>query len=289
MIVAYYVGLLAVFAGRLWITALAAVVLIAIPLWREATVTTVTLLPGSGVIFVDAPWSRNDLLIDCGRERDVAMLVKPFLHSHGVDRLHGVVLTHGDISHVEGYSRLVKEFDPEVTYTSAARSRSPKYRQILRGLQTETNKWRVVAGGDQIAGWTVLHPKAREDFAKADDDAIALSKLIEGRKVALLSDLGRLGQQALVSDGADLKSEVVFAGVPNDGMALRPELLEALRPKFLVVAGNDAKAQRALKDLRARATSINVIATMDERAVTVTASRRSVSIETMSGKRFDIP
>jgi len=41
-------------------------------------VTTVTVLPGSGVIFVDAPWSRDDLLIDCGRERDVAMLVKPF-------------------------------------------------------------------------------------------------------------------------------------------------------------------------------------------------------------------
>jgi len=78
------------------------------------------------------------------------MLVKPFLHSHGVDRLRGVVLTHGDISHVEGYARLVKEFDPEVTYTSAARSRSKVYREILKGLKTDTNRWRVVAAGDQV-------------------------------------------------------------------------------------------------------------------------------------------
>jgi ComEC/Rec2-related protein len=289
MIVAYYVGLLAMLAGRLWVTAAATVVVVAIPLWREATVTTVTLLPGSGVIFVDAPWSKNDLLIDCGRERDVAMLVKPFLHSHGVDRLRGVVLTHGDVSHVEGYSRLVKEFDPLITYTSAARSRSPNYREILRGLQAATNKWRVVAAGDNVAGWTVLHPKSGEDFAKADDDAIVLSKSIGGKRVTLMSDVGRLGQQALLKNGADLKSDVVFVGAPNDGIALRPELMEALRPKFLVIAGNDSKTQRALKELRSRTTNIIVIASMDERAATIKGSRRSVSLETMSGKRFDIP
>jgi beta-lactamase superfamily II metal-dependent hydrolase len=290
MIVAYYIGLFATLNGRLKITVAAMSVLIAIPLWREATLTTVTLLPGSGVIYVDAPWSKNDLLIDCGRDRDVAMLIKPFLHSHGVDRLRGIVLTHGEVSHVEGYARLVKEFDPIVTYTSAARSRSRSYRDILKNLQTRTNRWRVVAAGDQIAGWRVLHPKAGEDFARADDDAIVLAKMIEGRrKVTLLSDLGRLGQQSLLDAGGGLNADVVFAGVPNDGMALRPELIEALQPKFLVIAGNDAKAQRALKDLRGRATNINVFATMNERAVTLTASRRKVAIETMSGKRFNIP
>jgi len=73
------------------------------------------------------------------------------------------------------------------------------------------------------------------------------------------------------------------------GWRLRQELVEALQPKLLVVAGNDAKAQRALKDLRTRVTNINVVATMEERAVTLTGSRRSVSLETMGGKRFDIP
>jgi competence protein ComEC len=287
MIFAYYIGLFATLRGRLRITLAALAVLIAIPIWHEATTTTVTLLPDAGVVFIDAPWSKNDLLIDCGRDREVVTLIKPFLHSHGVDRLRGIVLTHGDVSHVEGYSRVVKEFDPAVTYTSAAQSRSRSYREILKSLRAETNRWRVVAAGDEIAGWRVLHPKEGEDFARSDDEAIVLSRTMDGRKITLLSDLGRLGQQALLRGGGDLRSDVVFAGVPNDGQALRPELLEVMQPKVLVVAGNDAKAQRALRDLRARATNINVIATMDERAVTITAKRGKVVIETMNGKRFD--
>jgi hypothetical protein len=100
--------------------------------------------------------------------------------------------------------------------------------------------------------------------------------------------LGRLGQQALLNDATELKSDVVFAGVPNDGMALRPDLMESLQPKFLIVAGNDAKAQRALKDLRSRTTNIHVIASMDERAVTLTASRRKMALETVTGKGIQI-
>jgi ComEC/Rec2-related protein len=288
VIIAYYTGLLSLLKGRVRIAVAAGAVVIAIPLWFEATITTVTLLPGSGVVYVDAPLSKNDLLIDCGRDRDVAMLIKPFLHSHGVDRLRGIVLTHGDISHVEGYARLAKEFDPVVTYTSAARSRSRVYRDIVKSLRSETNRWRVVAAGDQIAGWRVLHPKEGEDFARADDDAVVLATTIEGGRIALLSDLGRLGQQSLLNAAGDLKCDVVFAGAPNDGQALRPELMEAMEPKVIAIAGNDAKAQRVLKDVRARATNVNVIATMDERAVTITARRGKVAVETMSGKRFDL-
>jgi beta-lactamase superfamily II metal-dependent hydrolase len=182
----------------------------------------------------------------------------------------------------------MKEFDPVVTYTSAARSRSRVYRDIVKSLRSETNRWRVVGAGDQIAGWRVLHPKEGEDFARADDDAVVLATTIEGSRIALLSDLGRLGQQSLLNAGGDLKTDVVFAGAPNDAQALRPELLEAMQPKVIAVAGNDAKAQRVLKDLRARATNANVIATMDDRAVTITAKRGKVAVETMSGKRFDL-
>jgi beta-lactamase superfamily II metal-dependent hydrolase len=286
VIIAYYIGLISLLKGHVRLAAAAAAVVIGIPLWFEATTTTVTLLPGSGVIYVDAPWSKNDLLIDCGRDREVAMLLKPFLHSHGVDRLRGIVLTHGDVTHVEGYERLVHEFEPELTYTSAARSRSPKYRQIIRELQANTNNWRVVAAGDEIAGWKIWHPGRGEDFAKADDDAIVLSKEIAGKRITLVSELGRLGQQALVESEKKLKSDVIFAGAPNDAFAIRPELMEALQPKAILFAGNDARAQRALKELRARAT--NILSTMDERAITLTSRRGKVVVETMSGKRIEI-
>jgi ComEC/Rec2-related protein len=286
VIAAYYVGFLTILKGYKRIAIAAFAIVVAIPLWKEATTTSVTLLPGSGVVFIDAPWWKNDLLIDCGRDHEAATIVKPFLRSRGVDQLPGIVLTHGDVAHVEGYKRLAEEFDPQITYTSAARSRSPKYREILRLLDANRSKRKIVAAGDVIAGWKVMHPKRDEDFARADDEAIVLSKEIAGEKALLLSELGRLGQQALVACGEGLKSDVVFAGSPTDGQPLRPELLEVIKPKVVVFAGSDAKSQRALRDLRTRAT--NVVTTIDERAVTLTARRGKVVLETISGNHIEL-
>jgi hypothetical protein len=63
--------------------------------------------------------------------------------------------------------------------------------------------------------------------------------------------------------------------------------MELLQPKLVVVGGNDAKAQRALRELRTRVT--NIVTTIDERAITITARRGKVFLETMSGKRLEIP
>ena len=282
VIIAYYVGATAALKGQLRIALAAFVIVAALPLWRETTEHSVTVLPGSGVVFIDAPWWKNDLLIDCGREREVATIVKPFLRGHGVDRLPAVLLTHGDVDHVEGYRRVAQDFDPVITYTSGARSRSPKYRDILRSLDATPGKRRVVSAGDVIAGWRVLHPPAGADFSRADDEAIVLSN----REVTLLSDLGRLGQQSLIANGQELKSDIVVSGIPNDGQALRPELMELLQPKVVIVAGSDAKTQRVLRDLRGRLT--NVVTTIDERAVTITMRRRQLQVDTMSGKHLKV-
>lgn len=266
VVIAYYLGVIGLLNGRCRIVIGAAVVVVSIPLWREATTHTVTVLPGNGVIYVDAPWSRNDLLVDCGRDYEVATLVKPFLRTRGVDRLNAIALTHGDVAHIEGYSRLVDEFRPRLTYTTGVRSRSPVYRRIARNLEETPTKRRIVAAEDQICGWRVLHPARGQDFSRGDDEALVLSKNLSGKTITLLSDLGRNGQPALAERG-ELKSDVVIAGVPNDGEPLRAELLDALNPELIVIAGNDAKTQRALANLRSRAT--NVISTMEKGAVTI--------------------
>jgi beta-lactamase superfamily II metal-dependent hydrolase len=203
-----------------------------------------------------------------------------------VDRLRAIVLTHGDVAHVEGYARLVHEFEPAITYTSAARSRSPKYREIMRALEQTPQRWRVVAAGDEIGGWRVLHPRRGDDFPRADDEAIVLSGEIQGKRVTLLSELGSVGQQALLAQTNDLRTDVLIAGVPNGGPVANPELLQAMRPQVFVLAGNDAKMQRALRDLRGRAT--NLVTTLEDRAVTMSAARGAVVLDTMGGRHIEI-
>jgi competence protein ComEC len=283
-IAAYYFLLLSILLnwGRLRIVATAVAILaLGARLWTEATTTSITLLPGSGVVFVDAPWSKNDLLIDCGRDREAANLIKPFLKSRGVDRVPTILLTHGDVAHVEGYRRLAEEFLTRVTCTSRARSRSPKYRQILKDLEHSPARWRPVAAGDDIAGWRVLHPAPEDDFARADDEVVVLTKQIEGESIMLLSELGRMGQQKLLDSGCPLQTDIAVAGVPNDGQVLRPELTRAMQAKMILLAGNDAKAQRGFRELRARGVSVR--ATADQGAITIRAQRGRVTVSSGAG------
>ena len=186
-----------------------------------------------------------------------------------MDRLNAIALTHGDVAHVEGYSRLAEEFRPKMIYTSGARSRSPVYRRIVRGLEATPSKWRVVAAGDEICGWRVLHPGSDQDFSRGDDEALVLSKTTAGKTMTLLSDLGRNGQQALAVRG-ELKSHVVIAGAPTEGEPLGPELMDPLQTELIVITGNDAKTQRALTSLRSRST--NVISTIEKGAITFSGS-----------------
>lgn len=277
--VVYYSALICLLRGWLrdWRVACgmsgAIIVLVAASVIHERTTTSLTVLPGSGVAFIDAPGSRDDLLIDCGREREAMALVKPFLHSRGVDRLGGMLLTHGDVEHVEGYFRLAEEFEPRLTFTSAARSRSPRYRDILADLELAPGRWKKVVAGESVLGWQVLHPKAGDDFSRADDDAVVLKRTIDGVRMALLSDLGRNGQQRLAEASLDLKCDVLIGGVGTDNDPMRAALLERMGPKVIVLTGNDARTARAARELKARGAP--VVATMEERAVTL--ERRTLS------------
>ncbi len=60
---------------------------------------------GHAVCF-DAPGRRNDLPIDCGSTNSVQLLTKSFLGAQGVDRLSGLILTHGNSQHIGGAQTL---------------------------------------------------------------------------------------------------------------------------------------------------------------------------------------
>lgn len=286
-VILYYIALTCLLKGWLknWRVAVplgaAVAAAIAVWIWREATTTTVTVLPGPGVIFVDAPWSARDFLIDCGRNREAMTVIKPFLHARGVDSLAGIVLTHGDIDHIEGYARIANEFSARKTFTSGANSRSPKYREILRELQDQPERWKKVGAGDDVFDWSVLHPPAGADFSRADDEAI----VFRDSRILLLSDLGRIGQQSLAGTDADLRAAIVVCGVPNDRSSLRADLIEKINPRVVVIAAEEAKALKAARELRAR--GLRVITTAEQKAITIRMRNSRAVLEGMRGERME--
>lgn len=275
---------------RLWAGAgaVALVVVWAIRWHCEQVGTLLTVLPArAGVIFVDAPGSREDLLIDCGDPAIGDSIVKSFLRSQGVNWVAGLLLSHGDLAHVGATEMITSRFGVRQILTGPTRARSPAYRQLLDRLERTPGKCRVVQRGSQACGWNILHPEAQDRFARGDDGAMVLRRQCHGTDVLLLSDLGRLGQRKLLERETNLRAEILVAGLSNKDF-LSDALLDAVQPRLLIVASAEYpvanRPSRQLRDRLARR-NIPIVYTSEAGAAVVRFGPEGWQIKTMDGRR----
>jgi beta-lactamase superfamily II metal-dependent hydrolase len=254
-------------------------------------VTRLSILPANGgmAIYFDAPGTSNDLLVDCGATNSVQFLTKPFLRAQGVNRLPALVLTHGDLRHVGGAELAANLFSLQKLCVSPVRFRSPVYRRILKDYSATPEKLRTVSRNDKVGPWTVLHPEPADHFSQADDNALVLSAVIGGKRVLLLSDLGRPGQDALLQRTPDLQADIVVTGLPVQYEAICDALLDAIQPRMIIVADSEfPAAERASPKLRERLArrKVPVIYTRATGAATIEWRKGEWDLRTMSGIRI---
>jgi competence protein ComEC len=248
-------------------------------------------LNGGDSIFVDAAGRKNDLLVDCGNEFAVELVVKPFLRSQGVNHLASLLLTHGDLRHIGGTESLVREYGVDRILTSSVPSRSGKLREIVDSQASSSGSLQKINRGDRTGNWTVLHPASNDRFREADDNALVLRGEWENVRILLLSDLGRPGQNALLEREADLRADIVVCGIPVHGEPLGDPLLDAIQPRAIIVSASEVPSQeRATRQLRERLENrgVPVFYTSDDGAVTITVRPGGWEVCSMNGKRFSV-
>jgi ComEC/Rec2-related protein len=248
---------------------------------------TVLPLRGGDSLFIDAPGSALDVLVDTGDDSATKQVVHPFLRARGLNRLPNLVLTHGDVRHVGGASAIRKDFQVAQTITSRVKSRSPAYRALVKELELPGTGWRPVERGDCVCGWQVLHPAVADHFGRADDNAVVLLGEFEGVRVLLCSDLSRLGQRTLLEREPGLRVDVVISGMPNPDEPLNDGFLKLLGPRLVVVsAGEYPASERPSAALRERlcAHRIPVMFTCDHGAVYLTLRRNQWQARAQDGR-----
>jgi competence protein ComEC len=140
-----------------------------------------------------------------------------------------------------------------------------------------------------MGAWSVLHPESTDRFGQADDNALVLRAQFFGTRVLLLSDLGRLGQNALLERAPDLRAEIVVTGLPTATESLRDELLNAIQPRVIVVADSEyPAAERASPALKKRLErhGVPVLYARSTGALTVEFDRRGYVIRSTRGVEF---
>jgi ComEC/Rec2-related protein len=268
--------------------------------WQSARAETdLTVLPlnGGHAVYVDAAGHKHDWLINCGNENAVDFTLKNFLRAQGVNQISRLVLADASQRHCGGAQRLDELFPIGELWTSPVKFRSLAYRDAVAhfeitptSLKNAPCRHKIMSVGDQVGCWQVLFPApATTNFSKADDEPLVLRGDFHETKVLLLSDLSRAGQDELLSHTNDLTADIVVAGLPTEGEPLCAALIDAIRPKLIVIADAEfpatRRASRALRE-RLEQRKISVIYTRTAGAATIKADQHGWRLETMDGQQF---
>jgi competence protein ComEC len=281
---------------RRWRTLAAMVLVAAFSGWqafatRKDVELTILPLSGGHAEFLDASGRSSDWLMDCGNTNSVEFITRPFLRAKGVNHLPRLILTHGDLKHIGGAELLMAEFKCRDIHASSFRFRSGAYRRIFAITQREPYRFRTLHRGDQAGPWHILHPTEADEFTQADDGVLVRQGEFLGVRILLLSDLGRAGQDRLLERSSELRADIVVTGIPTQTEPLNDALLEAIRPRLIIIADSElpatARASERLKERLARRNT-TVIYTRETGAVTISFRANECEIETAGNLQFKL-
>ena len=215
------------------------------PHWADKTRAKIAVLDTGAGAAVHLRTSGADWLFDCGSERDYGRVLRPYLHATGVNRIHGLVLSHGDSLHIGGAGLLLEDFLPRVLIDNPAADRSVVHRrlhQIFARRQIKpinlNSDARFDLGPEVTA--KILFPPREIAAPTADDEALIVQLSVSSVvRILFMSDSGYETENALRASGIDLHSEILIKGQHHSGKSGSDTFLDAVRPRLIIATSRD--------------------------------------------------
>jgi competence protein ComEC len=197
--------------------------------------------------------AHRDWLIDAGPTRDYDRVLLPYLRARGVNRLDGLVLTHGDAAHIGGASGVLLDFQPRQLIGTMAPARSSLHRKFVELVTAGKRTLRPLQAGDEFKlareiTARVLFPPAVFQGDRADDQALVVQLFVSGKSRALLmSDSGAETERVLLRNYPDLRADILIKGQHHSGDSGSPEFLDRVQPEAIVATSRDFPESERLK------------------------------------------
>src|SRR6266566_9950140 len=188
------------------------------PHWPEKLAAQITILDlGAGAALHVRTASAN-WLFDCGSDRSYQRVVREYLHSAGVNRLDGLLLTHGDALHIGGAAKLLRDFPRVHLVDNPAPDRSTVHQGLQRLFRESGIKPEELIAGDSFRLSSevtphVLFPPRLFSAPTTDDQAYVIYlSIAPSASILLMSDSGKNTEDALLASGLDLHSDILIKG-----------------------------------------------------------------------------
>jgi competence protein ComEC len=224
------------------------------PHWPEKLRTKITVLDLGAGAAATLQTGSADWLFDCGSERSYERVVREYLHWAGVNRLNGLLLTHGDSLHIGGAAELLHDFPRIRLLDNPAPDRSSVHRRLQRLFQEHGIKPGNLVAGESLrlspeVTAHVLYPPPAFNAKNADDQALVVQLLIkEKARVLFMSDSGFETEEKLRAAGADLHSDILIKGQHRSGKSGSDDFLKAVQPQLIIATSRDFPENERVSD-----------------------------------------
>lgn len=226
---------------------------------------TVFDLGDGGATFLRA--DRCDWMLDCGAANDYDRILLPYLRSRGVNRLDGLLFTHGSSRHIGGAFEAVNDFHPYFLADSVLKDGSTTRRRLQELLNQRGDPKGLYERGDIIhvgprTTIRVLYPPAGLKRNLAEDKALVLQlDAGGGRRALFMSSSGFTTERWLIENEPDLRSDLLIKGQHTKDLSGTPDFLARVQPQAVICGQlGFGKSPSALdpwvKDLTARGITV---------------------------------
>src|SRR6266566_4880506 len=212
---------------------------------RHAPITITVLDEGTGAA-AHIRTNNYDWLIDCGSQRNYERTLKSFLHSRGINRIEGILLTHGDAQHIGGAADTVADFAPREIYDNPLDVRSAVQRRLSEALLFARIKPRHLIRGDSLlfgqnVHAEILYPTTNIKITAADEAPLIIQLVFDEEvRVLFESDAGAKAEAALLETGDNLQSDILIKGQHHLGGSGTAHFLEAVKPQIIVATSRES-------------------------------------------------
>ncbi len=215
----------------------------------ECRLTVLDLGPGQAIVIESqgSAW-----LVDCGNSPAYYRIVRPFLESHGINRLDGLILTHGAAPSIGAAQDVIDDFSPRDIFESSLADRSPTRRALHAALEKAGRPKTILESGDQLqlspqVACSVLFPPAGFEGRTAADKSLVLRIEDGPARVLLMSDSAFTGEHWLLDNGRDLRASIIVIDGQSSDLAGTDAFIGAVHP-FAVIRGEPAFTAPAGQD-----------------------------------------
>ncbi|MED1863181.1 DNA internalization-related competence protein ComEC/Rec2 [Fictibacillus nanhaiensis] len=221
----------------------------------KATISFINVGQGDSIL-IELPYRKAVYLIDTGgsvsfdqedwekreEEYDVTkQVVYPFLKAKGIQRLDGLIITHGDLDHAGGGEFLLENF--KVNHVFLPHKQIGNNMEALIQTAAARNKIKVVklAKGMQWESahslFLVLHPGSKE--STSNNSSIVLWIKVYDRTFLLTGDIEVEAEKAIIKSFPRIKSDVLKVGHHGSMTSSTESFLDSVSPRYGIISAGE--------------------------------------------------